>query len=338
MSNQVQVDAALHGAIRTEFVTAYKKSYDGLKSRMGNLMNFDLPTDKRQEIYAYFESAPYPRHWRRGQDASFDTFEAVNWTVYNRDWVSGVNWHEDDEQDDMTRSLVDRARDAGANFGIMDERIFFQILLGSTDADLLPSIPNAPDGVDLFNATDGASAARFGISGGNIVTGQTLNTAQGLRSAVFAAIVRMAGFKDTKSQPLWDPSMLDKGFTLILPLSLEQTAREAFLQSRTLQVHAGTSTTDTTAAAAVSNIILESGLKIEFFTTQRLTSASAVYLFAHGSQHKALFTLNRQGLRETPYGRENSDSGRMRKEKGIIWDSRRGYGVFLPYQCIQITT
>lgn len=334
-SNQVHADSVLDGAIRSEFVGAYNSAYSGLKNRFGSVMRFDIPSDKAQEIFAYFESAPYARRWRRGDEATFDSFGSVNWTVINHDWVSGVTWHEDDEQDDMTRSLPDRGRDAGNNFGLTDERVFFQIMLGSTDGDLLPAIPNAPDGADLYNATDGAGADRFGVSGGNIVASQTLTTAAGIRAALFNAMERAGQFQDTKGQPLWNYDMLNS-MTVFYNVANDQLVREATIQGRTLQVQTGTSTTDTSTAAAVTNIIVESGVQINLAPTQRITTNN-LYVFFDKAPQKALFTLARQGLRETPFDRTNSDSGRLRKEKGILWDNRRGYGVFLPYQTIECT-
>ena len=42
---------------------------------------------------------------------------------------------------------------AGAAWATLDERICFQLLTGNVDNDLLPSIPNAPDGQAIFSST-----------------------------------------------------------------------------------------------------------------------------------------------------------------------------------------
>lgn len=338
-ANQVRVDNALTAGLRAEFVNTYRQRYDGVIKRMGNVMTLAIPSDKRAEIFGYYETAPYPRVWNRGDPAHYGTFDSKQWTVANLDWQSGVMWHEDDEQDDQLQALVPQAQSAGDKFATLDERVFFQILTAGTDANLLASIPNAPDGVDLYNATDGAGGDRFKVSGGNIVSGQTLTTAAGIRAALFTAVLgRYASFKDTQSQPLFDmDSILAGGFTVFYAVGQEQLVREAVVQSRTLQLHAGTSTTDTTAAAAVTNIVLESGLRFELVPTQRL-SGTTMYVFANGVDRKAIFSLSRQPLRMHPWGMENSDQGRNMKERGTIWECRRGYGVGLPYATIQITS
>jgi hypothetical protein len=336
-SNQARVNALLTAGLRSEMINAYDPKYKGVSERIGSVMRLAIPSDKRQEIFGYWETAPYPGIWKRGDTLAIESFDSVQWTVVNHDWAVAINWHEDDEQDDQTQGLLQRARDAGTNFATLDERVFYQILNGAADANLLPSIPNAPDGVDLFNATDGAGAARFGVSGGNIESGATLTTAAGIRAALFDAIERFGRFQDTKGQPLLNlDDVIAGGFCLFYPVAQEQLVREAVIQGRTLAIHPGTSTTDTTAAAAVTNILLESGLRFDLVPSQRMTGTTMA-IFAKAVEHKAVFSLARQPLREQVWGRENSDEGRFKKERGIMWDARRGYGVGLPYAAIQIT-
>lgn len=338
MPNQVGVDSVLAAGIRSNFYATYRKRYEGVRARMAAVMDLDIPSDKRTETYAYFETPPYPRIWNRGDGRSYGSFDSKSWSVTNLDWETSVEWHEDDEQDDQTRSLVGQAQAGGSNFATLDERVFFQILNGSADANLLPSIPNAPDGVDLFNATDGASANRFGVSGGNIVASQTLTTAAGIRAAIFtAAMGRFAAFQDTKGQPLFDiDELVAGGFTLFYPAGQEQLVREAVVQSLSLQLNAGSDTTHTDTAAGVSNILIESGIRITLVPTQRMASTTMA-IFANAVTPKPLFRQTRQGLMEQPWNRTNSDRGREYKLKGIGWDARYGYGVGLPVGAIQIT-
>jgi hypothetical protein len=338
MPQQIGVDSVLAAGIRSNFYAMWRKRYDGVKARMARVMDLDVPSDKRTETYAYFETPPYPRIWNRGDGRSYGAFDSKSWTVTNLDWETSVEWHEDDEQDDQTKSLVGQAQAAGSNFATLDERIFYQILNGSADPDLLGSIPNSPDGADLFNATDGASADRFGISGGNIVSGQTLTTAAGIRTAIFTACMgRFAAFQDTKGQPLFDiDDLVRGGFTLFYPAGQEQLVREAVIQSLSLQLHAGTSTTDTTAAASQSNIIIESGIRVELVPSQRMSSTTMA-IFANAVSPKPIFRQTRQGLQEQPWNRTNSDRGREYKLKGIGWDARYGYGLTVPIGAIQIT-
>ena len=324
MPGQIVTANTLTAGIRADFAQAYKSAYSASKERLQSVMDMGIPSDKLPEIYAYFESAPYPRIWNRGDAIPRDAFESVQFNVTNKDWAIRVEWHENDREDDLTRSLMQRARDSGANFATLPERVFFQVLTGATSNDLLQAIPNAPDGAALFSATDGAGDDRFGFSGGNIVTGTGVASSAAVRNDAFNAMEALRSFQDTEGQPLWPDELLDQGFQIIYPVGNDEVFREAFIQGRTLE-----------GGAAVTNIILESGLKLDLWATQRLTG-NDWYLFAKGATYKPVFQQIRRPLRESYSNMDNSDEARSTKIEGVQWDSREGFGVMLPYQSLKI--
>ena len=324
--------STLTAGIRADFANAYKSSYEASKSRLAGVMDLGLPSDKLTELFAYFESAPYPRLWKRGDAISSDEFGSVGFNVTNRDWGIRIGWHENDREDDQTRSLMDQAREAGRNFGTLPERIFFQILLNSTDNNLLPAVPLAPDGAAFFSTTSGAGSARFGITNGNLLTGSAVASSAAIRNDFFSAIEQLRGFQDTQGQPLWNDNILDGGFTVVYGVHNDQVFREAFQQGRTI---AGALTS--TSNAAVTNIIMESGLNVDLWSTQRIPSGNDDwYVFAKDAPHKPVFQMVRRPLRESFGNMDNSDSARETKIEHVQWDSREGYGLMLPYQSIQI--
>lgn len=332
--------SVLTAGLRTTFADAYRQTSEARLERLKKVMELGVPSDKLTELYAYFETAPYPKRWPRGQSISSKPFDSVNFSVTNFDWARRIPWHENDREDDQTRSLFDQARSLGTHFATLHERIFFQMILGSTDTDLLPSVPNAPDGADLYNATDGASADRFGISGGNIISGGGVASALPIRSDVLNAIERFKQFQDTEGQPLWDETLLDaQGYLLIYGIANDEFVRTAVRASTVVDrvTVAGSSTSNTghASAAAPANIITEEGIKIEMWPTQRITTDD-IYVFAVGSEHKAVFQQERRGLRETFANMENSDVSRDTKQEYVQFDSRSGYGSFLPYQTVLI--
>jgi len=324
MPGQIVTANTLTAGIRSDFADAYKSAYNASKERLSNVMDMGIPSDKLIELYAYFETAPFPRLWKRGDAIPRDAFESVQFNVENRDWAIRVEWHENDREDDQTRSLMQRARDAGANFATLPERVWFQILTGATSTELLPAIPNAPDGAAMFSATDGAGDARFGFVGGNILTGGGIASSAAVRADAFGAMEVMRSFQDTEGQPLWDDSVLDAGFQLVYAVGNDEVFREAFIQSRTLD-----------GSAAVTNIILESGLNLDLWATQRL-SGNDWYIFAKGAPYKPVFQQIRRPLREAYSNVDNSDESRATKIEGVQWDSREGYGLMLPYQCVKV--
>lgn len=327
MPNPILTGSVLAAGLRNTFADAYAAKYKGIKERLSKVMALGLPSDKLTELYGAFKSAPYPVRWHRGNSISSKAIEDFGWQTTNYDWGRRIEWHENDRADDQTKSLFDRAKELGKHFATLPERIFFQILLGSTDADLLPAVPNAADGSALY------AASRFGVTAGNIISGSGVATAAAVRGDFFNAIEVFRQFKDTESQPLWDEDILQAEFVVFYNVANDQIFREAFIQSRTLQ-SVGTAGTDL-AATAVTNIVMESGLKVVLVPTQRITDNDA-FVFATGVDQKAIYQQVRAPLRESVATMENSDSVRDTKIEYIQWDCREGYGVFLPYQTVKI--
>ena len=156
--NPVLAGDVLAAGLRNTFEDAYRQAAVEMSTALPKVMDLGLPSDKLTEPYAYFETAPYPVRWPRGEALKSKGFKDVGWTTTNYDWANKVEWHENDRNDDQTSSLYAQAAMAGEHFATLPERVFFQVVNASTDLDLLPAIPNAPDGSALHAAT------RFGVS------------------------------------------------------------------------------------------------------------------------------------------------------------------------------
>jgi hypothetical protein len=316
--------SALTAGLQSTFKATYDRMYKGVQEKLGRVMSLKMPTKDLTSLFAYFEAAPHARIWPRGEVITSEEFEAIGFNVTTLDWGLRISWHENDRQDDKINGLFSRAQDGGASFAILAERVFFQILLAATDNDLMPSIPNAPDGVAIHSATDGDGAARFGLSGGNIQTGTGVASPDAIRTDFFGAVSRFARFQDGKGQPLLDSGVVDQGVTLIYNAANEKVVAEAFKQSRTLQ-----------GGAAVTNIVLDSGLKVNLWPTQRITD-NDMFVFLDGTPIKPIFELERMALRETFANMDNSDVSRDTGVEYLQWKARHGYGINIPYATVKI--
>ena len=329
-TNPVYAAATLTAGLRADFWETYRITYGDVETRLSDVVNLGVSSDKLTEIYGYFESAPYPRHWPRGQGVPSKAFKSVQFNVTNLDWGRRVPWHVNDRMDDQTQSLFQMARMAGEHWATLPERVFFQILTGTADAELLPAIPLAPDGANLYSATDGGGNPRFGVAGGNTFAGTGVATGAAVRTDFFDAIERFRLFQDTEGQPLWDDSIVDQGYVCFFNVANWRVFAEAFQQERTAELVAAG------AGAGVTNIILASGVKVEMRPTQRIVGNNWI-VFLKGSKLKSVFQQVRQPLFESNATWDNSDMVRDTGEEYIQWKSREGYGVLLPYQTIQIT-
>lgn len=324
--------AMLTAGLRADFAETYKAKYKSVLARLNRIMQLGVPSDKLTEIFGYFESAPHPKRWPRGENRKSKGFKSVQYSVTNYDWSAEVEWHENDRNDDQTKGLYTRAQEAGANFASLHEKIFFQIIKAAVDKNLLPAIPLAPDGAALF-ATTAGGVNRFGAANGNLISGGGVASAEAIRVDFFKAVQQFKLFQDTEGEPLFDESVLDAGMTVIFGAANEKLFREAFIQGRTLQTAEIAATA--IAAAAVSNIILESGLKVGLLSTQRITD-NDWFVFLEGLPVKPIFQLERQPLRSIARTMENSDQARETKIEAVMWDARYGYGINVPYSAIKI--
>lgn len=309
------------------FADAYRMRYQRVAARMGLVMDLGLPSMHRTEYYGSFESAPYPRRWQRGTPAQSKAFDSFAWTTTNYIWENKVEWFEEDLDDEQTRTLMQQARAAGENFATLPERIFYQMILGSTDPDLLPAVPNAADGSAIF------ASSRFGTTAGNIVTGNGVTTSGAVRGDFWTAVEYPRLFKDTESQPLWDEAILESPVIVTYNADHEEVFREAFLQGRTLE-SVGTAGTDL-AATAVTNTIIESGIPIRLWPTQRITDNDWFVVFT-GAPHAPIYQQERQALREVVATPQNSDYCRDNRMGYIQWDARMGFGATVPYQIVKV--
>lgn len=328
----VGAESTLTPGLRAEFTTTYRLRRQAQDALMANVMRLDITSSRAFEIYAYFKSAAYPVRWDRGTEIPSKAFDSVQFAVPNYRWARRIGWHHDDEADDQTSSLVLQVREGGTAFATLDERVFFQILQGTTDPDLLPSVPNAPDGAPLFSATDGNGADRFGVVGGNLLAGVANPTAQDLREIYHQALARFTSFLDTEGQPLLDPGLISGGMMILYGPALTREMREAFEQRIVLQ----TTTTPANLAAAPSNVILDAGDGVQLWRTPRITNKS-VYFVLTKIDLKPIFRQEREPVAEIPATLENSDFTRDTYQYYLQWSGRRGYGVALPYAAIKAT-
>lgn len=323
--NPVVATEALARGLKSKFVDTYKRLVVTSEANVGMVMDLSEPSDKSAELYAYFESAPHAHRWPRGEDRGTEGFRARSFEVPNYDYTCGVSWHDNDEQDDQTRSLYKQASDGGQSLALLPERVLFQYLNAATDLDLLPNLPNAPDGAALFSATDGAGNARFGVTGGNTMAGSGL-TGAALRTDFFKIKGRSARAQDTKGQPLIPPEMLTS-WVIIYNSELEEYFLEAFVQAVSAHI---------AREGSYSNVALISGVKFTLWGTPRITTNN---WFARplNLPHRSLFRQVRQEIRDNIEDFTNSDHTRRTKEKSLFWDARFGFGLGLPLDWWRVT-
>ena len=318
--------------VKSSFYQAWEDGYKGVQNVLGSIMWLDAPSDGLYEIYAIWNTTPYPVRWDRGTIISNDAMGSIQFTVYNRNWGSRIYWHEDDERDDRTGTLLSRARALGEHWATLDERVFFQFIQAGTDADLLPAVPNSADGVALYSAS-----TRFGSSNGNQVAESGTSTVQQIITDTVAVVRRFNEFQNTESQPFWNMSET-MDLTVFYDPEVLLVHQQAYTAMGVFGYQAGTSTTDTSTAAGIDNVLQTAGFKIRPVVNQRITDTGR-YFFINNLPNwkRPLFKQLREGQSMAEANWATSDHVRDTGEKYIQFKSRFAFGSPIPIGTIRLT-
>lgn len=334
MPGFISTGSTIAAGVRDDFQLTYDPSFAGVLDSLGDAMQLDVPFNHRTETFAMHGTMPYPERFDEGNESiPEEGAGSKSFSVTTYDYGKRVSWKVKDREDNKIGDLRAKAMSLGSHFGSLPSRIFFEFLTGT--ASLLPAIPNAPDGAALYSATDGASAARFGVTDGNIVTGGTVATSALVTTDFFAGIARMGRFQDEKGQPYWDPSVLKARYTVFFGIANIQVFTQAFAALAVHSTVAGTSTTNVTTGAGVSNIIIASGVQVKLVPTSRITD-NDWFIFRGDTTIKPIFRGVRRPLEMAEATKDNSDGTRDIAKEYVQFTCRDAYGCNVPFGTVKI--
>jgi len=319
----------LANGLRTEFADTYSAIQNRqADSRLSLVMDLSIGATNREHEFAYFEAAPHMAQWSRGSSIPEDAFDSVSFTTPVYTWGRRIKWHKEDRKDDQTQSLMDIARMAGQSAALLPERFFFDLLTGGTDT--LPAVPNAPDGAAFF-ATLAGGSNRFGVSSGNLLTGNGIASVSAIRTDYYNAIEQFKQMQDGKGPPLLSDEAIDSGVVGVHSAADTEAMEEAFMQRRQGEV------LGTDAGTTPSNLVQDASRNVTLWGSQRLATGDW-YVFLRSPAKRATFMLDREGITEysSLEGDNNSDHTRTTGEEYVQWERRAGAGIALPYSAIKI--
>lgn len=321
--NVIQANQVLTAGLQANFSHTYATSAKASMEKMRKMVEFDVPAPARVTPLGYFESAEIPEHWPYGEEIPEGTNEAVSYNVTIRRWAKRIKWNRDDVSDEMTHTLKQRATQLGERFGTLHERVFFQLVLGSTDPSLLPVVPNAPDGAAFF-ATTAGGANRFGVANGNLLTGNGIADPASILRDYYLALVQFTRMLDTKGQPLHDIGKVEGGLTILFGTANTEVFDRAFY-----------GTIQQGVAAGISNPLKDAGRNFQLWPTPRITT-NDWYVFMTGDPLKPIGQFTKEGMETTEADWSNSDESRSHDIGYFQAKARYGYVINLPYQALQI--
>ncbi len=326
----VLASAVLANGLRSEFTDTYSQIQNRqADSRLAEVMDLGIAATNREHEFAYFEAAPHMDHWRTGDMIPTDTFKAVQFSTPVYTWARRIPWHKHDRKDDQTSSLMQVARMAGQSAALLPIRFFFDLITNSTNT--LPAIPNAPDGAAMYATTDGAGSNRFGVSSGNLLSGNGVASASAIRTDYYNAIEQWKQMQDGKGQPLFSDEIVDAGVVIIYGAANTEAFEEAFLQRRQGEV------IGSDAGVTPTNLVQDASRDVTLWGSSRIADNDWT-VFLKASPVKPTFLLDREGVQEFEAleGSNNSDHVRDTGYEYVQWERRAGAGIALPFGTIKV--
>lgn len=296
------------------------------QARYGGVIRFGRPTNNFITRLGYAENPPVPRRVPWGEKPTGKALRYRSWDVVTRRVMSEIDYKKVDRELGNIGDIKSAAEAGGRRFATYVIKVLYQLIEGTTNPDLLPSATSvlAPDGAAMFSATDGASADRFGISGGNIVGSQSITTGPAFYAAVWAALERILTFQDEDGEPVFpDEGILEQGVTIIFPTIHLQSAAEAFRQSLRAFAASGEN-------AGVSNTFMDMGVPFTLIGTPRLATTTAAYVFLQGAPIEPLVETEAMALNSMFFDESNSVELAREGKELYIHEKWAGYGLNLP--------
>lgn len=325
----VNAGEALALGVLSDWRGTYDNTYLADKKDFAPFLRFDVPGTSYLNRYAYPEIPSYPRRSEWGQRISGSPFRYIGYSTRQERWTDEVKlleMHAELAQGGLNPR--ETAEQQAALFATLPVRAMTTSgLLGTVDPDLLPTALLAPDGVGPISALDGQGDARFGVSGGNLVTGVDVSTGAGFRSAVGQMIERLIQFKDPRGQPLHSQRLaLRKGVTVMFPPGLLLQWLEAFQQTQTPYVGSSTAAGN----VPVTNALIEGGYQISPLINPYLTDETRIYMTLNGAPIPLFFQVRTKPLRSLYFNPTNSEDRASTGTERWLHEEWWGLGCNLP--------
>jgi len=328
MAANVSVPSTRIKAHMSQFLDQFqnRNKMDDIKMLNQIMGRYPSKNNARTETFVILEDAPPFKRWDEAAPRQFGTFSDLSFDVEILKWQNAIEWARIDEEDFLSRgTLKQRCAQAGKKAALLDIEVFFQMVQGLTDADRLPSVPNAADGQALFSA----SRALFGASG-NVVTGSGITTVAGIRNSFFEAREVLDGLVDTHGDLYHNDSAIDSGVVLLFGRKHEERVSETFEAKVIAQGGAGVENIVSTVSR-FGNVTL--------WPTSRIATDD-MYLILKDYPYPPIFALERPDLGDLEQiyvDERNSDYCRENDKRQIVHRFRRGYGISLPLAAVKIS-
>lgn len=328
MAIGVNLASSLKQGIFRDLDMTWKQQFP-LFEKMNGKISKKLPDSLlRNAKYGWKNSVPAVKLWNQNVGRTHQAFDdtEIDIPIFQYELTIDINIR------DLKHDQLKDAREH-INFGVkrflqLPQKLFSEYLNGT--AVLNPALRNAYDGASLYSATDGNGSARFGRTGGNILTGFD-RTVEGFSDFLYQAQAAFLAFLDTTNSEIifgYEDVEYAK-FYVIVPRTMNEIVQKI----------ANVSYLKTDGANNVSegNFFASVG-KFDFYVNPLLTDENSFYVFLDHPIWKPFVYRQEDSIESIWADMNNSDLAREKNIAGLYSQQEIGVGVWTPFTTIKVTS
>lgn len=285
----------------------------------------ELPSENlREASYAFKFDLPRPKFWPYGKGRTYQTFKDAKIPVPLLNYELTVPWNDFDAKDDQMGDMMTHINSAVDNYGQLPVILFSEYFNGV--AVDLPYLSLAYDGVSLFSAVDGDGNARFGVTGGNLMTSSGINAAGVIHDFCLAQQRFVSFLSPTARLPMFDATMASfSNMIAIIPPTLNEIFKKVS-ESSDIRIDS-------------SNIVSESNFlksSFRYVMNPSLTDTSNWYIVLNHEYLKPFVYRAPKKIESIIADASNSDHAREFNEYALYSHVRLGCAIYFPMTIIKI--
>lgn len=315
---------SLRAGILRDLAETWKNRAPIFEKQQSLLVKFLPYKNLRKAEFVWKESLPFPKPWKYGAGRTYQTLKDRKIDISYTPYELSIPYNYYDVEDDQLGDMKPHLQGSIDRFLMLPDKFIAEYINAVTV--LLPSISNAYDGSAIFAAVDGSGANRFGIAGGNIITGSGAGTVAAFIHDLAACQRRFLSFLDTAGQQIFSEDTVPyTKLHCVIPNSLNEIAQKA---SKSEFVR-----TDTGSITADSNWVKG---EFVYHINPYLTDASDWYCFVEHPFWKMFAYRSPKDIRQIFADFSNSDRAREYNEEALMADVRVGLGPWVPFVGIKV--
>uniref|UniRef100_A0A6H1ZGH8 Capsid protein n=1 Tax=viral metagenome TaxID=1070528 RepID=A0A6H1ZGH8_9ZZZZ len=288
---------------------------------------FYLPyTTIRNAPYAFKDRIPFPRPYPYGKGRDHQGFKDRLINVGLIPFELTLGWDRRDALDDQLKDLERHVSTGMQRYFQLPDVLIGEYMSGVA-AYNIDGLQLCFDGVSLYSATDGDGNARFGVTGGNIITGQGVSTTARVMSDIIKIRRRFLEMKEpVTNQPLHNSKdIVYNNIHYIIPAHLDGIFSQ--IQEQELIY------SDPTIVNSQSNMLKG---KIKYTINQRLSADSNSFFAVLKADYWRPFAYRAPQDVNTIFATiQNSDRSREFAEDGFYSDMRIGIAPWCPFTTVK---